>query len=63
MTHRFLCASIHRYLDPSGGAALATRELLERPASRVGAALSRGGEAEVFNLVLDGCTTFPLFVS
>ncbi len=87
MQHRLLFASIHSYLDPSSGAALATRELLEllaargwdcraltcgvldyqsetpledvlaaieRPASRVGAALSRGGEAEVFDLELDG---------
>jgi glycosyltransferase involved in cell wall biosynthesis len=84
---RLLFASIHSYLDPSSGAALATRELLEllaargwdcrtlacgvldyeretplddvlaamdRPTSRVGAALSRGGEAEVFDLELDG---------
>ena len=75
------------YLDPSSGAALATRELLElmaargwdcraltcgvldyqnetpledvlaaieRPTPRTGAALSRGGEAEVFDLELDG---------
>ena len=87
MTHRLLFASIHSYLDPSSGAALATRELLEllaargwdcraltcgvldyqnetpledvlaaieRPTPRVGAALSRGGEAEVFDLELDG---------
>ena len=87
MPHRLLFASIHSYLDPSSGAALATRELLEllaargwdcraftcgvldyqnetpledvlasieRPTSRVGAALSRGGEAEVFDLELDG---------
>jgi hypothetical protein len=87
MRHRLLFASIHSYLDPSSGAALATRELLEllaargwdcraltcgvldyqnetpledvlaaidRPASRVGAALSRGGEAEVFDLELHG---------
>ena len=80
-------ASIHSYLDPSSGAALATRELLEllaargwdcraltcgvldyqnetpledvlatieRPAPRAGAALSRGGEAEVFDLELNG---------
>ena len=84
---RLLFASIHSYLDPSSGAALATRELLEllaargwdcralacgvldyeretplddvlaamdRPTPRVGAALSRGGEAEVFDLELDG---------
>src|SRR6202161_3330785 len=79
---RLLFASIHSYLDPSSGAALATRELLEllgargwdcraltcgvldyeretplddvlaavdRATPRVGAALSRGGEAEVFD--------------
>ena len=84
---RLLFASIHSYLDPSSGAALATRELLElagargwdcraltcgvldyeretslddvlaavdRATPRVGAALSRGGEAEVFDLELDG---------
>ena len=87
MANRLLFASIHSYLDPSSGAALATRELLEllaargwdcraltcgvldyqhetplddvlaaleRPAARVGAALSRGGEAEVLDLELDG---------
>ncbi len=87
MAHRLLFASIHSYLDPASGAALATRELLEllaahgwdcraltcgvldyqnetpledvlaaieRPTPRVGAALSRGGEAEVFDLELDG---------
>jgi glycosyltransferase involved in cell wall biosynthesis len=87
MRHRLLFASIHSYIDPSSGAALATRELLEllaargwdcralacgvldyqeetpledvlaaidRPTSRSGAALSRGGEAEVFDLDLDG---------
>ena len=87
MAHRLLFASIHSYVDPSSGAALATRESLEllatrgwdcraltcgvldyqnetpledvlatieRPASRAGAALSRGGEAEVFDLELDG---------
>jgi hypothetical protein len=87
MTHRLLFASIHSYLDPSSGAALGTRELLEllaarawdcraltcglldyaqetplddvlftleRPTSRVGAAFSLGGEAEVFDLELDG---------
>src|ERR1035441_2337232 len=87
MPHRLLFASIHSYLDPSSGAALATRELLEllaargwdcraltcgvldyqnetpledvlaaieRPTARVGAALSRGGEAEVFDLELNG---------
>jgi hypothetical protein len=87
MAHRLLFASIHSYLDPSSGAALATRELLEplagrgwdcraltcgvleyqnetpledvlaaieRPCQRVGAALSHGGEAEVFDLELDG---------
>ncbi len=84
---RLLFASIHSYLDPSSGAALATRKLLElmaahgwdcraltcgvldyeretplddvlaavdRATPRVGAALSRGGEAEVFDLELDG---------
>ena len=30
MRRRLLFASIHSYLDPSSGAALATRELLER---------------------------------
>jgi glycosyltransferase involved in cell wall biosynthesis len=87
MTHRLLFASVHSYIDPSSGAALATRELLEllaarswdcraltcgvldyqdntplddvlaaieRPASRAGAALSLGGEAEVFDFELDG---------
>src|ERR1700684_2578321 len=87
MPHRLLFASIHSYLDPSSGAALGTRELLEllaargwdcraltcgvldyqnetpledvlaaidRPTARVGAALSRGGEAEVFDLEVDG---------
>jgi glycosyltransferase involved in cell wall biosynthesis len=87
MSHRLLFASIHSYLDPSSGAALATRELLEllagrgwdcralacgvldyqnetpledvlaaieRPSQRVGAALSRGGEAEVFDFALNG---------
>jgi glycosyltransferase involved in cell wall biosynthesis len=87
MAHRLLFASIHSYLDPSSGAALATRELLEllavrgwdcralacgvldyqqetplddvlaaieRPTSRLGAALSRGGQAEVFDLNLAG---------
>ena len=87
MAHRLLFASIHSYLDPSSGAALATRELLEllagrgwdcralacgvldyqnetpledvltaieRPSQRVGASLSRGGEAEVFDFALDG---------
>jgi glycosyltransferase involved in cell wall biosynthesis len=87
MAQRLLFASIHSYLDPSSGAALATREMLEllaargwdcralacgvldyqnetpledvlaaieRPLSRVGAALCRGGEAEVFDLDLDG---------
>src|SRR6516165_8989926 len=84
---RLLFASIHSYLDPSSGAALATRELLEllagrgwdcralacgvldyqnetpledvlaaieRPTQRVSAALSRGGQAEVFDLELNG---------
>ena len=87
MSHRLLFASIHSYLDPSSGAALATRELLEllasrgwdcrvltcgvldyqnvtpiedvlasieRPAARSGAALSLGGDAEVFDLDVDG---------
>jgi len=87
MQNRLLFASIHSYLDPSSGAALATRELLElmaarawdcraltcgvldyqqetplddvlaaigHPASRVGAALSQGGEAEVFDFELGG---------
>jgi len=86
-TNRLLFASIHSYLDPSSGAALATRELLELlaargwdcralacgvldyqqetpledvltaldlPAKHAGAALSRGGQAEVFDLELDG---------
>ena len=34
MAHRLLFASIHSYLDPSSGAALATRELLELLAAR-----------------------------
>ena len=84
--HRLLFASIHSYLDPSSGAALCTRELLEilaardwdcraftcglldyaeetpledvlasmdRPVPRVTAALSRGGDAEVFDLELE----------
>ncbi len=34
MSHRLLFASIHSYLDPSSGAALATHELLELLASR-----------------------------
>jgi glycosyltransferase involved in cell wall biosynthesis len=87
MKQRLLFASIHSYIDPSSGAALATREVLEllaargwdcraltcgvldyaqetplddvlsaleQPAHRVGAALSLGGEAEVFDLELDG---------
>jgi glycosyltransferase involved in cell wall biosynthesis len=87
MNHRLLFASIHSYLDPSSGAALATREVLElmaargwdcraltcgvldfaqetplddvlsaleRPTTRIGAALSLGGESEVFDLTLDG---------
>ncbi len=87
MAHRLLFASTHSYLDPSSGAALATRELLEllaargwdcrafscgvfdyqnetpledvlgaieRPAAPVGAALSLGGQAEVFDLEVDG---------
>jgi glycosyltransferase involved in cell wall biosynthesis len=86
MSHRLLFASIHSYLDPSSGAALATRELLEllaargwdcraltcgvldyqnetpledvlatieRPASPTGAALTLGGQAEVFDLEVD----------
>jgi glycosyltransferase involved in cell wall biosynthesis len=85
--NRLLFASIHSYLDPSSGASLATRELLEilaargwdcraltcgvldyqqetpledvltaldLPAQRASAALSRGGQAEVFDLELDG---------
>ena len=88
MAHRLLFASIHSYLDPSSGAALATRELLEllagrgwdcraltcgvldyqnetpiedvlasieRPAPRSCAALSRGGEAEVFDSKSTAC--------
>ncbi len=87
MSHRLLFASIHSYLDPSSGAALATRELLEllagrgwdcraltcgvldyqnetpledilaaieRHAAPVAAALSLGGQAEVFDLDVDG---------
>ena len=87
MARRLLFASIHSYLDPSSGAALATRELLEllaargwdcraftcgvldyqnetpledvlaaieRPTRRSTAALSLGGQAEVFDLELDG---------
>jgi glycosyltransferase involved in cell wall biosynthesis len=86
MNQRLLFASIHSYLDPSSGAALGTRELLElmaargwdcraltcgvldyaqetplddvlsaleRPTPRVGAALSLGGETEVFDLELE----------
>ena len=34
MSHRLLFASIHSYLDPSSGAALATREMLELLAAR-----------------------------
>ena len=34
MARRLLFASIHSYLDPSSGAALATRELLELLAAR-----------------------------
>jgi glycosyltransferase involved in cell wall biosynthesis len=87
MNKRLIFASIHSYLDPSSGAALATREVLElmaargwdcraltcgvldyaqetplddvlsaleRPTTRIGAALSLGGESEVFDLTLDG---------
>src|SRR5271165_4053444 len=87
LNKRLLFASIHSYLDPSSGAALATRELLEllaargwdcralscgvldyqnetpldlvlaaleRPARRMVATLSRGGQAEVFDLELEG---------
>jgi hypothetical protein len=92
MPDRLLFASTHSYLDPSSGAALATRELLELLTARgwdcraltcgvldyqnetplddvltaigsstavsalrrVGAALSRGGEAEVFDLAQQG---------
>jgi glycosyltransferase involved in cell wall biosynthesis len=83
---RFLFASVHSYIDPSSGAALATRDLLEllaarswdcralscglldyeeetpledvlaaleQPACQVAAALSRGGQAEVFDLELE----------
>jgi hypothetical protein len=86
-TKHLLFASIHSYLDPSSGAALATREVLEmmvargwdcraltcgvldyaeetplddvlaaldRPMSRSLAALSRGGNAELFDLELGG---------
>jgi glycosyltransferase involved in cell wall biosynthesis len=85
--HRLLFASIHSYLDPSSGAALCTREVLEiladqewdcraftcglldyaeetpledvlawmdRSVPRVTASLSRGGDAEVFDLELNG---------
>jgi hypothetical protein len=85
--HRLLFASIHSYLDPSSGASLATRELLEllaardwdcraftcgvldfaqetplqdvlasieHPTAPVTAALSRGGNAEVFDLESNG---------
>ena len=34
MPHRLLFASIHGYIDPSSGAALATREVLEQLAAR-----------------------------
>jgi glycosyltransferase involved in cell wall biosynthesis len=87
MAHRLLFASIHSFLDPSSGAALATRELLEllaargwdcraltcgildyqnetpledvlaaieRPTPRSTASLSRGGQAEVFDVELNG---------
>jgi glycosyltransferase involved in cell wall biosynthesis len=87
MPHRLLFASIHSYLDPSSGAALATRELLEllaargwdcraltcgvldyqsetpledvlaameRPTPVVGAALSLGGQAEVYDIEVGG---------
>ena len=37
-TNRLLFASIHSYLDPSSGAALATRELLELLARAAGTA-------------------------
>ena len=36
MNQRLLFASIHSYLDPSSGAALATREVLELLSARVG---------------------------
>jgi glycosyltransferase involved in cell wall biosynthesis len=85
-SRRLLFASIHSYIDPSSGAALATRDLLElmaargwdcralscgvldyeeetplddvlavleQPARRVVAALSRGGQAEVFDVELE----------
>ncbi len=84
---RLLFASIHSHLNPSSGAALATRDLLEvlstrgwdcralccgvldyeretpldevvaaleLPASPTAAALCRGGQAEVFDLELEG---------
>jgi glycosyltransferase involved in cell wall biosynthesis len=88
MSHRrLLFASIHSYIDPSSGAALATRDLLElmaargwdcralscglldyeeetpledvlaaleQPGRQVTATLSRGGQAEVFDLELEG---------
>jgi hypothetical protein len=83
-----LLASIHSYIDPSSGSALATRELLELlaargwdcralacgvleyqeetplddvlaaidcPTARSRAALSRGGEAEVFDQLVVSC--------
>ena len=86
-TNRLLFVSIHSYLDPSSGAALATRELLELlaargwdcralacgvldyqqetpledvlaaqdlPTQRSAAALSLGGQAEVFDFNLEG---------
>ena len=48
MPQKLLFASIHSYLDPSSGAALATRELLELLAHA-------GGIAEHFLAV---CSTF-----
>jgi glycosyltransferase involved in cell wall biosynthesis len=87
MSLRLLFASVHGYLDPSSGAALATRDLLEllsergtdcralstgildyeretplesvldpmaMPFARTRAALSGGGDAEVFDLTLNG---------
>jgi glycosyltransferase involved in cell wall biosynthesis len=90
MSLRLLFASIHGYVDPSSGAALATRDLLELlagrgadcrtlstsvldferemplesvldpmgvPYARMRAALSGGGDAEVFDLTLNGVRT------
>ena len=38
MSHRLLFSSIHSHLDPSSGAALATREVLQLMAARSGIA-------------------------